>query len=151
MDEVHGQSKLTSQKQLSGCLANERGHYDSLAGKEESCVISWVNWQMLSSRNFAAYPGLREAFRFMGSESLLFCCAVLCVGAQSCLTLCTLWTVSCQAPLSMGILQSRILEWDAMPSSKGSSRPRDRTQVSHVVSGFFTAWATREAQEYWSG
>ena len=29
----------------------------------------------------------------------------------------TLWTVECQAPLSMGILQARILEWVAMPSS----------------------------------
>ena len=35
-----------------------------------------------------------------------------------------------QAPLSMGILQARILEWVAMPSSRGSSRPRDWTQVS---------------------
>jgi len=34
-------------------------------------------------------------------------------------------TVPCQAPLSMGILQARILEWVAMPSSRGSSQPRD--------------------------
>ena len=34
------------------------------------------------------------------------------------------------ASLLMGILQARILEWVAMPSSKGSSQPRDRTQVS---------------------
>ena len=31
-----------------------------------------------------------------------------------------------------GILQARILEWVAMPSSRGSSRPRDRTHVSYV-------------------
>ena len=37
----------------------------------------------------------------------------------------TQWTVAHQAPLSMGILQARILEWVAMPSSKGSSRPRE--------------------------
>ena len=37
----------------------------------------------------------------------------------------TLWTIACQAPLSMGILQVRILERVAMPSSKGSSPPRD--------------------------
>ena len=37
----------------------------------------------------------------------------------------TLWTVARQAPLSMGIFQARILEWVAMPSSRGSSRPRD--------------------------
>ena len=37
----------------------------------------------------------------------------------------TLWSVAHQAPLSMGILQARILEWVAMPSSRGSSQPRD--------------------------
>ena len=41
----------------------------------------------------------------------------------------------------MGILQARILEWIAMPSSRGSSQPRDRTQASHVAGGFFTTWA----------
>ena len=43
------------------------------------------------------------------------------------------------------------LEWVAFPFSKGSSQPRDRTQVSHIADGFFTSWATREAQGYWSG
>ena len=37
----------------------------------------------------------------------------------------------------MGILQARILKWVAMPSSRGSSLPRDRTQVSHIASGDF--------------
>ena len=37
---------------------------------------------------------------------------------QSCLILCDLWMVACQAPLFMGVLQARILEWVAMPSSK---------------------------------
>ena len=37
----------------------------------------------------------------------------------------TPWTVARQTPLSMGILQARILEWVAMPSSRGSSRPKD--------------------------
>ena len=54
------------------------------------------------------------------------------------------WTVSCQAPLSTGILQARILEWVAMFSSRGSSQPRDQTQVSHIAGWFFTIWATRE-------
>ena len=57
----------------------------------------------------------------------------------------TPWTVARQALLSMGILQASILEWVAMPSSRGSSQPRDRTQVSHMAGGFFTIWATREA------
>ena len=37
-----------------------------------------------------------------------------------------------------GILQARILEWVAFPFSRGSSQPRDRTQVSSIVGGFFT-------------
>ena len=43
----------------------------------------------------------------------------------------TLWTVAHQPPLSVhGIVQARILEWVAVPSSRGSSRPRDQTRVS---------------------
>ena len=43
-----------------------------------------------------------------------------------------------------GILQARILEWVAFPFSRGSSQPRDRTQVFHIAGRFFTNWATRE-------
>ena len=50
-----------------------------------------------------------------------------------------------------GILQARILERVAFPFSRGSSQPRDQTQVSRIAGRFFTIWATREAQEYWSG
>ena len=50
-----------------------------------------------------------------------------------------------------GILQARILEWVAFPFFRRFSQPRDQTQVSHIAGGFFTSWATREAQEYWSG
>jgi len=39
----------------------------------------------------------------------------------------------------MGILQARILEWVAMLSSRGFSQLRDRTQVSLIAGGFFTA------------
>ena len=65
---------------------------------------------------------------------------------QSCLTL--------SNPMDYtdhGILQARILEWVAVAFSRGSSQPRDRTQVSCIAGGFFTSWATRESQEYWSG
>ena len=58
------------------------------------------------------------------------------------------WTTARQATLSVGILQARILEWLAMPSSRGTSKPRAQTQASHIAGGF---WATRQAQEYWSG
>ena len=44
-----------------------------------------------------------------------------------------------------GILQARILEWVALPFSRGSSQPKDQAQVSYIADGFFTSWATREA------
>ena len=56
-------------------------------------------------------------------------CCVCAKSIQLCLFV-TLWTVALQAPLSLRILQARILEWVAMSSSRGSSRPKDRTQVS---------------------
>ena len=43
-----------------------------------------------------------------------------------------------------GILLARILEWVAFPFSRESSQSRDRTQVSHIASRFFTSWATME-------
>ena len=68
----------------------------------------------------------------------------VCV-TQSSPTLGSTWTVAHQAPPSMGILQARILEWVAMSSSRGSSRPRNHTQVSHTAGIFFTVGATWEA------
>ena len=47
-----------------------------------------------------------------------------------------------------GILQARILEWVAFPFSRGSSLPRDWTQVTQIVGRFFTSWVTRKGQEY---
>ena len=75
---------------------------------------------------------------------------VLCLVAQSCPTLCNPMTIAHQALLSMGILQARILEWVAMPSSRGSSQLRDRTQVSCTADGFFTSRATREVPSSYS-
>ena len=54
--------------------------------------------------------------------------------AQSCLILCDPMDYTAH-----GILQARILEWVAFPFSRGSSQPRDRTQVSRIAGGFFTS------------
>ena len=43
----------------------------------------------------------------------------------------------------MGMLQARILEWVAMPSSRGFSGHRDWTPVSCIAGRFFTVWVTR--------
>ena len=50
----------------------------------------------------------------------------------------TSWTVAHQDPLSMGIIQARILEWVALLSSRGSSQPRDQTQVSPIAGEIFS-------------
>ena len=67
--------------------------------------------------------------------TMLCCCCCLWVSAkslQSCLTL--LDPIDCSPPGSSvhGILQARIPEWDAMPSTRGSSPPRDQTHVSYI-------------------
>ena len=46
-----------------------------------------------------------------------------------------------------GIPQARILEWVVFPFSRGSSQPRDWTQVSCIAGGFFPSWATGEAHK----
>ena len=84
--------------------------------------------------------------------------------AQSCFTLCDLWTIAYQAPPSIGFsrqeswsglpfpspvdtvhgnFQARIPAWVALPPSRGSSQPRDWTQISCIAGGFPTSWATR--------
>ena len=64
---------------------------------------------------------------------------------QSCPTLCNPMNCSLAASSVYGILQARILEWIAIPFSRGSSQPRDWTWVSCIAGRFFTIWATREA------
>ena len=57
---------------------------------------------------------------------------------QSCPTLCDLMDYTVHE-----ILQAKILEWVAFSFSRGSSQPRDWTQVSHTAGGFFTSSATQ--------
>ena len=54
------------------------------------------------------------------------------------------WIVAHHPPLSMEILQARIVEGVPMPSFGGSSQPRDWTQISLIAGRFFTVWATRD-------
>ena len=65
---------------------------------------------------------------------------------HSCPTVCD--PMDCIRPGSSvhGILQARILEWVAVPFSRGSTQSRNWTQISLTAGGFFTIWVTREAQ-----
>ena len=65
--------------------------------------------------------------------------------AQSCVTLCS--PMDCSPPGSSihGVFQARVLQYVAISFSRGSSPPRDGTQVSRIAGRCFTFWATREA------
>ena len=65
----------------------------------------------------------------------------LCLVAQSCPAVCNPMNYSLPGLSVHGILQARILEWVAMPSSRGSSQPSDWTQVSSIAGEFFIVWA----------
>ena len=71
------------------------------------------------------------------NEQYNFVCMYVLV-AQLCLTLCD--PMDCSPPGSSvhGILQARILEWVAISFSRGSSQPRNQTQVSCIAGKFFT-------------
>ena len=87
----------------------------------------------------------KTIFSLLPSICMLFVCVCVCVCALPHSVMSTyvmLWTVAHQTPLSMGILQARILEWVAISSSRGSSQSRDWTQVSHIAGLCFTVWAT---------
>ena len=74
----------------------------------------------------------------------MYLCVISCSVVSNSLLL-----EDCRLPGSSvhGILQARILEWVAIPFSRGSSWPRDQTWIFCISGGFFTVWATREDPE----
>jgi len=67
---------------------------------------------------------LSESFPSLGVTPPYLCHSVMSNSA-------TPWSITHQAPLSMGFFQT-ILEWVAMSSSRGSSQPKDQTHVSYI-------------------
>ena len=82
---------------------------------------------------------LHDSRRKTGNPTFMYiyllCCVLL---VQSYPTLCSPLNSSLPGSSVYGILQARILEWVAKPSSRGSSQPRDRTQVSCIVDSLQT-------------
>ena len=74
-----------------------------------------------------------QAFRFgrvyRKIENIFLCLCMCAKSLQSCLTLCD---HNLPGSSVHGTLQARILKWIAMPSSRGSSQPRDWTHVSFI-------------------
>ena len=113
-----------------------------------------TNDVVLSSRWWLCPQALPHSILYL-NESILapaqlysVCVCVCVLVTQSCLTVCN--PTDCSSPGSSvhGILQARILEWVAMPFSRGSSQPMDQTWVSCSAGGFFTIWATREDHNF---
>ena len=129
----------------------------SVHGVLQARILEWVampssrgsSWPWIEPVSLASPAWTRGFFttsptwKPMLSHAMLQCCAK---SVQSCLTLCN--PMDCSLPCSSvhWILQARILEWVAMPSSRESSQPRDWTQVScdsRIVAGFFTSEPSR--------
>ena len=106
-----------------------------------------------SSGNFPSFPHRNSNQRTIGKtsqldipDSFLFISTEWVSEWSSSVMSDSLQIMDCSLPGSSvyGIFQARVLEWIAISFSRGSSRPRDRTQVSHIVGTRFTVWATRE-------
>ena len=121
------------------------------AGCNLTAVCAPCGYRQCSARNLTAGKELLREFSQQNTD--LMCevwCRILLLSdgesesevAQSCLTLCD--PMDCSLPGSSihGIFQARVLEWVAISFSRGSSQPRDRTWVSHIVGRCFAIWAT---------
>ena len=124
--------------QTSRTQKTNRTHF--LPSKRSSFGLGEVGEELIlfaNNKQRRETPSLGNSFQFL-------CCAC-CAQSLSCVRLfATPQTVARQAPLSIGILQARILEWIAIPFSRRSFQPWNRTQVFHIPGVFFTIWATRE-------
>ena len=94
---------------------------------------------------------LKDVFNLYIIKKLLLVFYLACIVkwrsevSQSCPTLCDPMGCSLPGFSIHGIFQARVLEWLAISFSRGSSRPRDWTQVSRIGGRRFNLWATRKA------
>ena len=91
-------------------------------------------WLSPISELYSNFLNLREIQRLWNVKVLV---------AQSLPTLCGPMDYVAPGSSVHGIFQARILEWVALPFSRGSSQPRDRTWVSSTAGRYFTVWATK--------
>ena len=91
--------------------------------KSCSLQLKWWLWRFFHSLNS------------LGERERVCVCTLSCVWL-----LCD--PIDCSLPVSPvhGVLKARIPEWIAISSSRGSSWPRDQTQVSYIAGRFFTVW-----------
>ena len=91
-----------------------------------------------------------HTFEYANKKICFLARVCLCAWSLRHVWLCaTPWTVAHQALLPMGIFQTRILEWVAMPSSKRSCQPRDWAWVSHIVVDSLPSEPPGKAPAFW--
>ena len=117
------------------CFSNLKVHLNH----PESFKMLPVSKYIMSTKDTENFPSLYRNFWSEVKSSQV---------TQSCPTLCDPVDYSPPGSSVHGILQARILEWVAISFSRGSSWPKDRTQVSHIAGRCFNPWATRKAPEY---
>ena len=110
---------------------------------------------------------LLKFYVFLALEHFLYWYTMIdpyCWKDKMCVCVCVLFTqlrltlcdpMNCSPPGSSvhGIFQARILEWVAIPFSRGFSQPRDQTHISHIAGRFFSALATHfscETMLWWT-
>ena len=108
-----------------------------LDDKESWGLKNWCFWTVVLRRLLRVPWTARRSSMSILKESEV---------TQLCPTLCNLVDCSPRGSSIPGILQARGLEWLAISFSRGSSQPRDWTQVSCIAGRYFTLWATREVK-----
>ena len=137
-----GSSQSRDRSQVS-CIA---GQIFTIRATRDLSIITYLhvilNLGGSFELNFLLFLSMLYLHTLIGIISSVMCCAQ----SFSCVRLfATSWIRAHQAPLSMGILQAKILQWVAIPSSRGSSQRRDQIWVFCIAGGFLTIWVTREA------
>ena len=111
-------------------------------------ILEWVaipfSRESSQPRDWTQVSCIAGRFFTIGATSEAQIIQVKMLVTQSCLTLCD--PMDCSPPVFsvLEIFQARILEWVAIPFSRGSSWPRYQTWVSHTAGRFFTIWATKQ-------
>ena len=111
---------------------------------EETFVQLQALWQRVSGTSLSHHQQHLRSPVFMHPRLHLVVSVFLVwmLITQSCPILCDPMDCSPPGSSAHGILQARILEWAALPFSRGPSWPKDGTRVSCTVGRFFTIWAT---------
>ena len=144
------------------CSRCQRGHTSSRSSRRgpiclslqflEVSHIPWLmvlSWILRAKRVASSHPSLTVTLLCLSSKDtwnytvcvcVCVCVYVLCVSHSRTIAR------DCSPPgfFVHGILRARILEWVAIPFSRGSSQLKDQTWVSNIAGRFFIIWATRE-------